>query len=61
MTRKTKEELQKELKSLQNSFERAVQIQNECRERAIAINAILEDRKQAESEKKPDGTVSLKD
>ncbi len=52
MARKTTEELQKELKSLQNSFERAVQIQNECRERAIAINAILEDREQEKSEKK---------
>ena len=52
MSRKTDEELKEELKSLQNSFEQAAQVQRNCQERAIAINAILEDRIEAKTEKK---------
>ena len=52
MARKTTEELKEELKSLQNSFEQAAQVQKNCQERAIAINAILADRAEEVSEKK---------
>lgn len=52
MSRKTDEELREELKSLQNSFDQAAQVQRNCQERAIAINAILEDRTEAKTEKK---------
>ena len=52
MSRKTDEELREELKSLQNSFDQAAQVQRNCQERAIAINATLQDRAEAETEKK---------
>ena len=52
MSRKTDEELREELKSLQNSFDQAAQVQRNCQERAIAVNAMLQDRKEAELEKK---------
>jgi len=52
MARKTNEELQQELLILQRKYEEAVQISKNCQERAIAINAILSDRAEEETEKK---------
>ena len=50
MPRVTTEELQKELQTLQKNFEEAVQVQKNCQNRAIAINAILADRAEEETE-----------
>ena len=50
MVRKTTEELQKELQQLQIKYQEAVEIQKNCQNRAIAINAILEDRLEEEKE-----------
>ncbi len=52
MPRKTTEELQQELQTLQKNFDEAVQVQKNCQNRAIAINAILADRAEEEPEKK---------
>tara|TARA_Y100000361_G_scaffold36251_1_gene30821 strand:- start:640 stop:810 length:171 start_codon:yes stop_codon:yes gene_type:complete len=52
MARKTTEELQEELKTLQKNYEEAVQVQKNLQDRAIAINAILTDRAEEEAEKK---------
>jgi len=52
MPRKTTEELQQELQTLQKNFDEAVQVQKNCQNRAIAINAILADREEEEPEKK---------
>ena len=52
MARKTTEELQQELLTLQKNFDEAVEVQKNCNNRAIAINAILADRAEEESEKK---------
>ncbi len=52
MARQTTEELQEELKTLQNNYEEAVQVQKNCQNRAIAINAILADRAEEKTEKK---------
>jgi len=52
MARKTTEELQEELKTLQKNYEEAVQVQKNVQDRAIAINAILADRAEEEAEKK---------
>jgi|TARA_Y100000052_G_scaffold24792_1_gene27678 hypothetical protein len=52
MARKTTEELQEELKTLQKNYEEAVQVQKNIQDRAVAINAILTDRAEAETEKK---------
>lgn len=51
MPRKTTEELQQELLTLQKNFDEAVQVQKNCQTRAVQINAILADR--AEEEVKP--------
>tara|TARA_B100001094_G_C18061793_1_gene735449 strand:+ start:427 stop:603 length:177 start_codon:yes stop_codon:yes gene_type:complete len=52
MPRKTTEELQQELQTLQKNFDEAVQVQKNCQNRAIAVNAILADRAEEEPEKK---------
>ena len=52
MARKTTEELQQELLTLQKNFDEAVEVQKNCNNRAIAINAILADRAEEETEKK---------
>ena len=52
MPRKTTEELQQELLTLQKNFDEAVQVQKNCQNRAIAVNAILADRAEEETEKK---------
>ena len=52
MPRKTTEELQQELQELQKNYQEAVQVQRNCQERVIAINAILNDRTEGEAEKK---------
>ena len=52
MARKTTEELQEELKTLQKNFEEAAQVQKNIQDRAVAINAILADRAEEEAEKK---------
>ena len=55
MPRKTIEELNEELKTLQENYNQAVQVQKNCENRAIAIKAILDDRlemEQEETEKK---------
>ena len=52
MTRKTTEELKQELQEIEKNYNQAVQVQKNCENRAIAINAILEDRQQADQEKK---------
>ena len=51
MPKKTTEELQQELLTLQKNFDEAVQVQKNCQNRAIAVNEILADR--AEEEVKP--------
>lgn len=52
MARKTTEELQQELKTLQENYTEAVEVQKNCQNRAIAINAILTDRAEEEAAKK---------
>ena len=52
MPRKTTEELQQELQQLQKNYQEAVEVQKNCQNRAIAINAILADREEEETEKK---------
>ncbi len=52
MTRKTTEELKQELQEIEKNYNQAIQVQKNCENRAIAINAILEDRQQADLEKK---------
>tara|TARA_Y100001938_G_scaffold147869_1_gene230100 strand:- start:18 stop:194 length:177 start_codon:yes stop_codon:yes gene_type:complete len=52
MPRKTTEELQQELQQLQKNYQEAVEVQKNCQNRAIAINAILADREEEEAEKK---------
>ena len=52
MARKTTEELKQELKTLQENYNEAVEVQKNCQNRAIAINAILTDRAEEETEKK---------
>tara|TARA_Y100001937_G_scaffold109743_1_gene154725 strand:+ start:257 stop:433 length:177 start_codon:yes stop_codon:yes gene_type:complete len=52
MARKTTEELKKELKELQKNYQEAVEVQKNCQNRAIAINAILTDRAEEKDEKK---------
>ncbi len=51
MPRKTTEELNKELKTLQENYDQAVQVQKNCENRAIAIKAILDDRLEMDQEK----------
>ena len=51
MARKTTEEVQEELKTLQKNYEEAVQVQKNIQDRAVAINAILADRAEEEAEK----------
>ena len=58
MTRKTNEELQQELQDLQKNYQQAVEVQKNCQNRAIAINAILADRAEEETEKKKSKKVS---
>jgi len=60
MARKTTEELQEELKTLQANFEEAVKVQKNIQDRAIAINAILADRAEEEEAKKQEGVVTIK-
>tara|TARA_B100000676_G_scaffold271901_1_gene289524 strand:- start:30 stop:239 length:210 start_codon:yes stop_codon:yes gene_type:complete len=50
MSRKTNEELKEEYKTLEKNYEEAVQVQRNIKDRCIAINAILEDRAEAEKE-----------
>ena len=50
MTRKTNEELKQEYKTLEKNYEEAVQVQRNIKDRCIAINAILEDRAEADKE-----------
>mgnify|MGYP003148355258 FL=1 len=52
MARKTTEELKEELKELQKNYQEAIEVQKNCQNRAIAINAILTDRAEEEDEKK---------
>ena len=52
MARKTTEELKQELETLQKNYQEAVQVQRNCQERVIAINAVLADRAEGEAEKK---------
>tara|TARA_Y100001973_G_scaffold46855_1_gene69814 strand:- start:568 stop:726 length:159 start_codon:yes stop_codon:yes gene_type:complete len=52
MPRKTTEELKQELQELQQNYQQAVEVQKNCQNRAIAINAILADREEEETEKK---------
>jgi len=59
MARKTTEELQEELKTLQKNFEEAVKVQKNIQDRAIAINAILADRAEEEEAKKQEGVVTI--
>ncbi len=60
MARKTTEELQEELKTLQANFEETVKVQKNIQDRAVAINAILADRAEEEAEKKQEGVVTIK-
>jgi len=60
MARKTTEELQEELKTLQKNYEEAVQVQKNLQDRAIAINAILTDRAEEQEAKKQEGVVTIK-
>ena len=54
MTRKTTEELKQELETLQKNYQEAVEVQKNCQNRAIAINAILVDRAEAEKDSQTD-------
>ena len=58
MARKTTEELQQELKTLQENYSEAVEVQKNCQNRAIAVNAILPDRAEEEAEKKQEEQAS---
>ena len=58
MARKTTEELKQELQELQQNYQQAVEVQKNCQNRAIAINAILADREEEEAEKKKPKKVS---
>ena len=58
MARKTTEELQQELKTLQENYSEAVEVQKNCQNRAIAVNAILTDRAEEEAEKKQEEQAS---
>ena len=60
MARKTTEELQEELKTLQANFEETVKVQKNIQDRAVAINGILADRAEEEAEKKQEGVVTIK-
>ena len=60
MARKTTEELQEELKTLQKNYEEAVKVQKNIQDRAVAINAILADRAEEEAEKNQEGVVTIK-
>ena len=51
MAKKTTEELQQELLTLQKNFDEAVQVQKNCQTRAVQINAILTDRAEEEEVK----------
>ena len=50
MARKTSEQLQQELEELKKNYEQAVQVQKNCQDRAIAIDAILKDREEIAEE-----------
>lgn len=50
MTKPTNEELEQELETLQTNYQEALQVQKNCENRAIAINAILADRKEEEED-----------
>jgi len=50
MTKPTNEELEQELKTLETNYRQAIQVQENCKNRFIAINAILADRKKEEEE-----------
>ena len=50
MAPKKNEELKQKLETLQKNYEEAVQVQKNIQNRALAINAILEDRAEAEKE-----------
>ena len=52
MARKTDEELKLELQAIEKKFNENVQEQRNLQDRAIAINAILQERAEAETEKK---------
>ena len=52
MARKTDQELKQELEMLQKKFDENIQEQRNIQDRAIAINATLQDRAEAENEKK---------
>ncbi len=52
MARKTTEELQEELKTLEKNYQEATQVQKNIENRVIAINAILVDRQEETAEKK---------
>ena len=58
MARKRTEELQQELKTLQENYSEAVEVQKNCQNRAIAVNAILTDRAEEEAEKKQEEQAS---
>jgi hypothetical protein len=52
MARKTDEELKLELQAIEKKFNENVQENRQLQDRAIAINAILQERAEAENEKK---------
>ena len=52
MARKTDQELKQELEMLQKKFDENIQEQRNIQDRAIAINATLQDRAEAVTEKK---------
>ena len=58
MARKTTEELQQELLTLQKKFNESVQVQKNIETRVVQINAILTDRAEEETEKKKPKKVS---
>jgi hypothetical protein len=52
MARRTNEELKLELQAIEKKFNENVQENRQLQDRAIAINAILQERAEAENEKK---------
>ena len=57
MAPKKNEELKQELETLQKNYEEAVKVQRNIQDRALAINAILEDRAEAEKESQFDTCI----
>ena len=50
MTKKTTQELETELQTLVQNYNEAIKVQENCKTRIIAVQAVLEDRKEVEED-----------